>query len=308
MSNRKPVREAILRLARFLVIAPLLVVLSSYAQQSPDQSALSAMLTKTDDIAYAAVDGRELLLDVYLPNAVSNPPLIVYVHGGAWRGGSKEMPPIAALVEDGFAIASLDFRLSGEAMFPAQIHDIKAAIRYLRGNSTRFGYDASKLAILGSSSGGHLVALMGVTNGHDALEGDLGDYLNQSSDVQAVVSYYGASNLTSILAQSTPHGLRVRVPALDLLIGGQPEDVESMARLASPVFHVDANSAPLLMLHGDQDPQMPINQSHELHNAYKQLNLAVEFEVVHGAAHGGEAFYNAASNAIVKSFLDKHLR
>lgn len=286
----------------------LLVSLSSQAQQSSDDAGSSSTLTKTSDISYAMAADRDLHLDLYMPDGIANPPLIVYVHGGAWRGGSKAEPPIAPLVADGYAMASLDFHLSGEAMFPAQIHDIKAAIRFLRGNAERYGYDATKVGILGSSSGGHLVALMGVSNGHESLEGTLGDYLEESSDVQAVVSYYGASNLTSILNQSTPLGLRVRIPALDLLIGGQPEDVNEMAKLASPVFHVDANSAPLLMLHGDQDPQMPINQSHELHNAYKQNNLFVQFEVVHGAAHGGAVFYDANSNALVKSFLDQQLR
>lgn len=126
--------------------------------------------------------------------------------------------------------------------------------------------------------------------------------------MQAVVSYYGASNLTSILNQSTPHGLSVRSAALDLFIGGQPEDLPELARLASPVFHVDPNSAPLLMLHGDQDPQMPINQSHEMHHAYQQQGVEVQFEVVHGAAHGGPHFVTDANNAIVKEFFDRHLR
>jgi acetyl esterase/lipase len=193
-------------------------------------------------------------------------------------------------------------------MFPAQIHDIKAAIRYLRGNADDFGYNASQIGILGTSSGGHLVSVMAVSNANAQMKGTGGDYLDQSSDVQAVVSYYGASNLTTILDQSTPRGLRVRMPALDLLIGGQPKDQQVLARLASPVFHVSANAAPLLMLHGDQDPQMPINQSHELYFAYQEQGQEVQLEVVHGAAHGGPLFVNDGNNTIVKEFLDRHLR
>ena len=279
--------------------ALLMCAISVAAQQSYEVST---------DISYAMVDGHDLKLDLYLPTGAANPPLLVYVHGGAWRGGSKDRVMTTEFVEQGYAMASLDFRLSGDAMFPAQIHDIKAAIRFLRGNAATYGYDASSIGILGASSGGHLVALMGATNGHDELEGTVGDYLDESSDVQAVVSYFGASNLTTILSQSTPHGLSVRVPALDLLLGGQPEDEESLARLASPVFHVDTSDPPLLMLHGDQDPQMPINQSHELHNAYKERNMQVQFEVVHGAAHGGPQFSDEKRNAIVKAFLDQHLR
>ena len=157
-------------------------------------------------------------------------------------------------------------------------------------------------------SGGHLVALVGVTNGHAELEGTIGDYPDESSNVQAIVSYFGASNLTTILAQSTPHGLSVRVPALDLFLGGQPEKNVAVAQLASPVFHVDATDPPLLLLHGDQDPQMPINQSHELHSVYKDHALQVHFEVIHGAGHGGEQFVDAKRNALVRAFLDEQLR
>lgn len=284
-------------------IGPLiLIAVGSLAQQSQSD------IRKQSDIVYGKVDGHELKLDLYMPGETVNPPLLIYVHGGAWRGGSKDRVLTTAFVDDGYAMASVDFRLSGDAMFPAQIHDIKAAIRFLRGEAQRYGYDATRIGILGTSSGGHLVELVGVTNGNEDLEGVVGDYLDQSSDVQAVVSYFGASNLTTILKQSTPHGLSVRVPALDLLLGGQPEDTEQLARLASPVFHVDASDPPLLMLHGDQDPQMPINQSHELHSAYKEFDLQVQFEVVHGAAHGGEQFRDEKRIELVETFLDDQLR
>lgn len=295
------------KIVRLSFIALLFFSVSAQAQRLE----LSSQIAVTPDISYASVDGHNLKLDLYMPKVGSSPVLLVYIHGGAWSRGSKQRVPIAMinhLVTGSYAIASVEFRMSGDAMFPAQIHDIKAAIRSLRANAERSGYDASSIGILGSSSGGHLVAMMGVSNGHGVLEGTVGEDLDQSSDVQAVVSYYGASNLNTILKQSTPRGLNVRVAALDLLIGGQPEDKPELATLASPVTHVDANSVPLLMLHGDQDPQMPINQSHELHNAYKQNNLPVQFEVVHGAAHGGNAFFSAHNKALVQSFLDKHLR
>src|SRR5438093_12867914 len=144
---------------------------------------------------------------------------------------------------------------------------------------------------------------IGVSNGHPELEGVVGNDRTQSSDVQGIISFYGAANLTTILSQSTPHGLKVRVPALELLLGDQPTNVPALARLASPVFHVDPHDPPLLLLHGDQDPQMPINQSHELCGAYKKVNAPVQFEVVHGAAHGGAAFYDAERMTVVKKFL-----
>lgn len=121
--------------------------------------------------------------------------------------------------------------------FLAQIHDIKAAIRFLRAETRTYGYDAERIAISGGSSGGHLAAFVGVTNGHAVLEGEVGAHLDQSSSVQAIVDYYGSTNLASILRQSKPHGLSVRQPALDLLLGGQPEAVP---KLPSVGTHVDA--------------------------------------------------------------------
>ncbi len=292
-------------LARSLVAACL--CLPIFAVQAAHGQEARADYQVHKDIPYAQVEGRVLLVDLYLPRDTSNPPLLVWVHGGAWSRGTKSSVGPLGLASAGYAIASVDFRLSGEAPFPAQIHDIKAAIRFLRAEAHTYGYKANRIAIGGNSSGGHLAAFVGVTNGHAAFEGEVGDHLDQSSSVQAIVDYYGPTNLASILPQSTPHGLSVRQPALDLLLGGQPEAVPEVAELASVVTHVDASDPPLLILHGDQDPQVPINQSHELHGAYKELGLPVHFEVVHGAAHGGPAFYDAERYALVRRFMEKAL-
>lgn len=207
----------------------------------------------------------------------------------------------------GWAVASVDYRLSTVARFPAQAHDIKAAIRFLRAHAADYDYPANRFVISGSSAGGHLAALIGVTNGNTELEGNVGGDLKTSSDIQASVILYGASNLTTILRQSTPHGLDMRKPALDLLLGGQPETVPELAKLASSVFHVDASDPPLLLEHGDQDPQMPINQSHELEGAYEQAGLPVVFKTMHGSAHGGQAFTTEANLAFIDQFLRKYL-
>jgi acetyl esterase/lipase len=256
------------------------------------------------DVVYATVDGLNLGLDLYIPAGVPAPPLLVWVHGGAWRSGTKAQPP-RVFVENGIATASLDFRQSTDARFPAAVHDIKAAIRFLRGRAQEYGYRTDRIAIAGSSSGGHLAALVGVTSGVKELEGTVGGYLNQRSDVQAIVDYYGASNLMTILAQSTPFGLGVRRPALELLLGALPENVPTLAQLASPVVHVGPGDPPLLLLHGDQDPQMPINQSHELQGAYEKAGLDVSLDVVHGAAHGGELFFSPECVTRVMAFLHR---
>jgi acetyl esterase/lipase len=265
----------------------------------------------TTDIQYARVGDHPLLLDLFLPRRVApqseRSPLVVWIHGGAWRSGSRKDMPLGPLVEGGYAVASVDYRLSPEARFPAQVHDIKAAIRFLRANANQYGYDASRIAVAGNSAGGHLAALVGVTNGHSELEGTVGEHATQKSDVQAIISLYGMSNLTTILGQSTPHGLGVRVPALQLLLGGRPEEVPQLARLASPVFHVDNGDPPLLLVHGDQDPQAPINQSHELQGRYEALNLPHRFVVLHGSKHGGPEFFDAERCRLMAAFLQEHL-
>lgn len=250
--------------------------------QSPTQS----------DVEYARIGDRSLCLDFYRLDADNKSPLVVWVHGGAWRAGSKDSVPVKLWLEHGFAIASVDYRLSGEAKFPAQIHDIKAAIRFLRCNADDFAIDSNRILVAGSSAGGHLAALVGVSNGVSELEGNIGKCRGVSSDVGAAVSFYGASNLHSILSQSTKHGLSVRVPALQLLLGGQPDDVPDLARLASPVEHVDPKDPPLWLIHGDADPQMPMDQSVELESVYRKNNLPVQFEVISGGKHGGDEFYS----------------
>jgi acetyl esterase/lipase len=254
------------------------------------------------DITYATVGERALQLDLHMPEGVSNPPLLVWVHGGAWRQGSRTGLRME-FVRNGFATASVGYRLSTEARFPAMIHDIKAAVRFLRARAADYGYRADRIAISGDSAGAHLAVLVGVSNDVPELEGTLGAYRDRSSDIQSVVAYYPATNLMSILRQSTPFGLNVRVPALQLLLGDQPDRVPELARLASATTHVGASDPPLLIFHGDQDPQMPINQSHELHGLYTSLKLDGEMVVVHGGVHGGDVFYSGVNLDRALAFL-----
>src|SRR6478609_2299140 len=273
----------------------------------PSHLTFSQVAPTYKDVVYATVDGKDLKLDIYLPTGVSTPILLVWVHGGAWRNGTKASVP-KIFVENGIATASLDFRQSTEARFPAAIYDIKAAIRFLRAKASMYGYRIDKIAIGGDSSGGHLATLVGVSSGNTELEGTLGSYANQSSRIHAILDYYGATNLSTILAQSTPFGLNVRKPALELLLGSLPESAVDLSKLASPVNHIDKNDPPLLMFHGDQDPQMPINQSHELQGQYQKLNLDVHLEVIHGAAHGGNVFYSGEQSKLALDFLKRTMK
>jgi acetyl esterase/lipase len=292
MAVRRPSRVAVAAIALLIAFGALRLFAR---QQTPRVSIVK-------DIPYATIGTRTLALDLHRPAGVAHPPLLVWVHGGAWRKGDKSSAP-SGFVERGIAVASLDFRLSTDARFPAMVHDIKGAIRFLRASAATYGYRADRIAIGGDSSGGHLAVLVGVTAGSAELEGTIGGHRDRSSAVQAILDYYGATDLTTILDQSTPFGLDVRRPALDLLFGGPPDIKKALAELASPVFHVDASDPPLLIFHGDRDPQMPINQSHELQGAYEQLGLDATLVVVHGSAHGGDAFYTGKNLERAIDFL-----
>lgn len=270
-------------------------------------SIASAATTEYKDVVYAEVDGKPLALDLYVPKAGA--PLVVHIHGGAWRAGTKADGVPTFLIDAGFAVASLEFRQTTEAPFPANVHDIKAGIRFLRAQAAEYGYDTDKVLITGASSGAHLAVLVGVTNGNAELEGTVGAHPEASSSVQGILSYFAATDLTTILSLSTPFGVGVREPALKALLGDLPDKVPELAQLASPVYHVDTSDPPLLLLHGDRDPQMPVNQSLQMLGAYKELGLDVDFIPVHGAAHGGPLFnepkYTQPAVAFVQRTIGK---
>jgi acetyl esterase/lipase len=259
------------------------------------------------NIPYASVDGKKLTLDLYLPSKAVKPYLAVWIHGGAWHSGTKDNPP-EYLLKSGYAIASVEYRLSTEVNFPSMIFDIKAAIRFLRNQADIYGYREDKIVVWGSSAGGHLAALIGTTNGNSELEGDLGDYTSESSSVQAVIDFYGPTNFLTILKQSTPHGINVRAPALALLLGKPVEQVKDLAKLASPVYNVDKSDPPILIMHGDQDIQVPVNQSLELKGVYDENGLDAELVIVHGAGHSDPVYFTTKYMRIVEKFLKRVLK
>jgi acetyl esterase/lipase len=280
-----------------------LLILAVLALNLISAESFAAETTVRRDIEYATVDDHRLLLDLYLPDREGPHPVIVWVHGGAWRAGSKKSMPLDELVNIGYAVASVDYRLSPVAPFPAQVHDIKAAIRFLRAKSEEYGLNTERIAIAGASAGGHLAALVGVTNGSDYHEGNVGEHLDQASDVAAIIDMYGPTNFLTILKQSTPHGLGVRIPALQLLLRKQPTDDPVFAKLASPVYHIDSADPPLLLIHGVQDPQVPISQSLELHGHYQHVGRSVHLHLIYDGVHGGPSFTDPTRIKLMDTFL-----
>ncbi len=221
------------------------------------------------DIPYGTGGGRELHLDILRPDLPLVParPAVIWVHGGGWREGSRSPAPNVQLAKHGFVTASISYRLSDEAIFPAQIHDVKAAIRFLRANADRWGIDPARIGIWGHSAGGHLAALAAVTSGMPELEGDGGNP-DQDSNVQASVPMSPPSDFTVDWYDESGFPPHERAPsAVDALFGGlDPADPADMdrARSASPIHHVSAGDPPMLVVHGALDDLVPIAQGRNL--------------------------------------------
>lgn len=234
------------------------------------------------DIAYVPGGGNDQKLDLYLPATGTNWPLIVWIHGGGWTEGSKENPPGLGLLRHGFALASLNYRLSQEAVFPAQLIDCKAAIRWLRTHAPDNGINPNRIGVWGASAGGHLAALLGTTG--DVKEFDRGENRGVSSRVQAVCDWFGPTDFSSDLTQDQASSLEAR------LIGGPIAQNLEKAQRANPIRYISKDDPPFLIMHGDKDPVVPLKQSQLLADALQKAGVRVSFHVVAGGGHGGPEF------------------
>ena len=259
--------------------------------------------SQVKNLHYAEVDGKPLLLDLYLPEKPEGSPLVVWVHGGGWKSGSKQNCFVKWLSNFGYTVASINYRLVDVAKWPAQLHDCKGAIRWLRANAKTYGYNPDCVIVAGASAGGHLVALLGTTGDNDELEGTVGGNGDQSSRVQAVVDYYGA---TDFPLRSKTQSWKVNKPGSVVynLLGGPANQLVDKAKQASAKFHVTSDDAPLLVFHGVKDTTVLINQTDALEEAYKKHNLPVAVYRLKDAGHGGFVFFSAENAAHLCEFLE----
>jgi acetyl esterase/lipase len=229
-------------------------------------------------------------LDIYIPHRAKLPlPLVIWIHGGGWRGGDKAKPepPVQELAQAGYAIAAINYRLSQQAKFPAAIYDAKAAVRWLRTHSRDFGLDATRFGAFGYSAGGHLAALLGTTTASSALEGDLGNP-RASSSVQAVCDWAGVSDFNTITNQAGENNLlelRSETGPVAQFLGALPSVSPAAANAASPVTYTTPSAPPFLIMHGDRDNIVPKEQAAELYEALKQSGASAQLETVAGADH-----------------------
>jgi acetyl esterase/lipase len=279
------------------------------AQSIPQASSVQLDALKArelKDIPYVKNGTERQRLDLFLPaNATaSSRPLVVWVHGGGWQAGSKADCPARWLVTRGYAVASIGYRLSQTAKFPAQIEDCKAAIRWLRAHAKEYGIDASHVGAWGASAGGHLVSLLGTTGGKGAF--DEGENLDQSSAVNCVVDWFGP---TDFLHYGDPAWTQLDTPesAVSQLIGGTVSSHQEQAKLASPVTYVDAKSAPFLIMQGDKDGLVPLQQSELLNTALSKAGVPSTLKVIGGAGHGGKQFFSIDNIAAIATFFDRYL-
>jgi acetyl esterase/lipase len=263
------------------------------------------------DLEYVKGGHERNKLDLYLPaKADGLLPLILWVHGGAWQGGTKDNPPALPFLSRGYAVASINYRLSQHAQFPAQIEDCKAAIRWLRAHAKTYNLDPDRIGVWGASAGGHLVALLGTTGTIKELEGNGGNG-DQSSRVQCVVDWFGPSDLLKMGEQSGPNSQldhnSPNAPEAKLVGGAVQENKEAAAK-ASPVTYVDKEAAPFLIMHGDKDRVVPYQQSEELAAALKKAGAPVTLKKIEGAGHGGPEFAQPENRRLIADFFDRHLK
>lgn len=253
------------------------------------------------NVTYCVMDGTELRLDVYYPMiAEGRWPALVYVHGGSWTGGDKRgsggFGDRPALVKAGFLVVSVNYRLAPESQFPAMIEDVKCAVRYLRAHADEYNLDPGRIGAWGNSAGGHLVALLGLSD--ESAGWDVGEYLDYASRVQAVVDFYGPTDLETLLTNNSGHIFR-------------DEDLAA----ASPIHHISEGDPPFLILQGDQDRLVPLVQSQILYERLQEKNIPAELVIVKGGGHG---FSTADSpnmqptreeiTQLVVAFFEKYLK
>lgn len=252
------------------------------------------------NLAYISNGHRHQNLDLYIPEKSNGPlPLIVWIHGGGWKDGSKDHCPILAWSEKGYVVASINYRLSQDAKFPAQIKDCKAAIRWLRAHAKEYKIDPDRVVAWGESAGGHLASLVGTAD--DVPEWEQG-YETASSNVQAVIDWYGRTDLTPISVDPAFKG-----SSCASLLGGFGHQVAELARKASPILHVSKDDPPFLIMHGDMDEVVPLRHSQSFAEALRSLGVKVKLLVLKGVGHGGKPFLNPEHIKIIDTFLKDHL-
>lgn len=268
------------------------------------------------DVEYARWGNISLQLDLYLPGTKGPHPLIVWIHGGAFLGGDKARifwTPLPDLTQRGYAVASINYRLSSQAIFPALVQDAKAAIRWLRANAAKYEIKDDRIVVGGESAGGYLSAMLGTTGGIAALEDLTMGNPKESSRIQGVVDFFGPSDFLQMdagvprscekpMVHNAPQSPESR------LLGCNIQDCPEKVKAADPITYVTRDDPPFLIFHGTGDCLVAPNQSQLLSNALKAAGVRSDLYLLPELAHADKRFISPENEKIVNDFLDSILR
>ena len=299
-----------LRILAFTFLATFTVLAEEKVAPTPTPSQMATYLALEIhlDLPYAGNDNPRQALDLYLPKKRVNDkplPVVVYIHGGGWSGGSRKGGgPVTPFVATGnYAGISVGYRLSSEVKWPAQIHDCKAAIRWIRGHAKEYNLDPDRIGVTGTSAGGHLVCLLGLTEGVKELEGSIGEFTSLSSRVTCVANYCGPTDMASPLMQG--EAALKDDPAVAGLLGGSLAEKAVEAKACSPLTYVHAGAPPFLTAHGTKDMRVNFTNATRLHEA---LTKAGDSSILLAMTDAGHGFGSPELNNRVRQFFDMHLR
>lgn len=263
-----------------------------------------------------ADDSDSQQMDIFIPEGKGPFPAVVLIHGGGFRSGDKKSKYSLArqLVANGYVAICVNYRLSKEAVFPAAIHDIKASIRFIRGNAKKYNIDADNIGSWGSSAGGNLSAILGTSVGNKFLDGQVGYFKNMSTEIQACVDWFGPINFSNLKqdAEKLGFGSDFNVDIESEYLGkdvSDPKNIE-LVQLANPETYIDETDPPFYIQVGDKDPLIPYLQSQDFAGKLQRTlgSENVNFDLIEGGKHGGAKFSNKENIAKIITFLDKHLK
>lgn len=271
-------------------------------QAKPDAKPADSKVTRDYDVVYTKAGDVELKLDIVRPAGEGEPlATVIVIHGGGWRGGNKESNRrvLDLFAEKGFVAVSPQYRLVPKAIFPAQVHDLKAAVRWLKTNAGKYRIDPERIGAMGFSAGGHLAMMLGTTDNHDGLEGNLPP-AGPNTKIRAVVNYFGPTDLD---AADIPD---VSKPLVDAFLGGPVATKQKEVAQSSPLDLIGPEDAPILTFQGTKDPLVPHSQAIKLAEAMTEKGVRGRVTLFVGDGHGWEGIESTFDEAA--EFFEKNLQ
>tara|TARA_B100001093_G_scaffold520524_1_gene617664 strand:+ start:11154 stop:12062 length:909 start_codon:yes stop_codon:yes gene_type:complete len=302
-----------MRLNTRFYITLLVVSLISCSKEESSQEVEVPERLNYRNISYASSSEAQKM-DIYLPKGEGPFPVVFVIHGGAFKAGDKStmLPYANDLVNRGFVACSINYRLSTEAVFPAAVHDTKAAVRYIRNNANVYKINPSKIGAWGVSAGAYLASILGTSSGEPYLEGTEGDYPTTSTAIQACVDWFAPIDFARMTTEALTLGFNISGQNESQFLGVDVNDPNNLpiVNQANPTSYIDSNDPPFLIQHGTEDQLIPFTQSSNFYHALidQLVESQVSYDLIEGAGHGGGLFVNQTNLEKVFSFLNMHLK